>query len=114
MELLNISAQQLRRAADIQERIQSLQAELSGLLGAPEQPANIPTTTGGKRKISAAGIERIRAAQKARWAKAKAAVQTAQPRKKARRRMSPAAKARLSAIAKARWAKAKKQGKTAL
>jgi len=66
--------------------------------------------TAKKRKISAAGIARIRAAQKARWAKVNAK-KTAKPPvakpAKQKRTMSAAAKAKLSAFQKARWAKIK-------
>jgi len=65
--------------------------------------------------MSAAGKARIVAAQKARWAKIKAAkpeakavtaIKVAQPAKK-KFTMSAAAKAKISAAAKARWAKIK-------
>ena len=70
----NLTPKQLRQAADIQERIQTLQAKLSELLGA--QPAAASTGEAQapkKRQMSAAGRAAIRAAQKARWAKIKAA-----------------------------------------
>ena len=63
--------------------------------------------------MSAAGKARIAAAQKARWAKVRAAkpeakaivgVKAAPPAKK-KFTMSAAAKAKISAAAKARWAK---------
>jgi hypothetical protein len=70
---VNLSPAQLRRAADLQERIQTLQIDLASLLGGDEQGNGRSTiTTAPKRRtISAAGIARIRAAQKARWAKIK-------------------------------------------
>jgi hypothetical protein len=73
-----------------------------------------------RKKISAAGIAKIRAAQKARWAKintAKPAMKPVKPVTKAptkKRKMSAAAKAKLSALAKVRWAKIKKAGKKSL
>ena len=57
--------------------------------------------------MSAAGIEKIRAAQKARWAKIKGTKPAGTPAKKIKRTMSAAAKAKISAAAKARWAKIK-------
>ena len=69
--LINLTPQQLRQAADLQERIVALQSELASLLGG-SQPA-APGVGGGKPRISAAGLERIRAAQRLRWAKARAA-----------------------------------------
>jgi hypothetical protein len=68
--LITLSAAQLKRAASIKEKISRLEQELSALLGAPAKPAKVVRK---KRKISAAGLARIKAAQKARWAKVKAA-----------------------------------------
>jgi hypothetical protein len=117
MDTITLSAQQLRNAADLQERIESLQGELRALLGGTETPtAQAPTAVraGARRQISAAGIERIRAAQRARWAKAKRASAAGKSPAKPKRRMSNAGRARLAALAKARWAKAKQQGRTSL
>jgi predicted P-loop ATPase len=142
--MINITPQQLRKAADIQERIQSLQKELGQLLDA-SGPAETATTEAPKRrKFSAAARAKMRAAQKARWAKIKGTAPEAKPAKKPKRKMSAqgianirpgvakrmaaqgkvvqkpkrkfsaAGRAALSAAAKARWAKAKKGGKTSL
>ncbi len=112
--ITNLTPAQLRQAADIQERIQTLQQQLNALLGGA--PTSAPASAGPtpRRSISAAGIARIRAAQKARWAKAKGQAAPAKAEAKPKRTMSPAARARLAALAKARWAKAKKAGKTRL
>ena len=109
--LTNLTATQLRRAADIKERIEALQDELAGLVGGAAPVAAKP---GQRRSISPAGIARIRAAQKARWAAAKQAKKTPGAKPQPKRKMSAGARARLAAIAKARWAKAKAQGKKAL
>jgi hypothetical protein len=88
--MINITPQQLRRAADIQEKIQSLQKELGQLLGA-SGPAETATTEAPKRKgkMSARGLANIRAAQKARWAAIKAAPSAKPaPEKKAKKKMS--------------------------
>jgi hypothetical protein len=71
MSLIHLTPSQLRRAALIKEQIAKLQGELNKLSGsgAPVKKSVKPA----RRKISAAGIARIRAAQKARWAKIKAA-----------------------------------------
>jgi hypothetical protein len=74
-DFTQLSAAQLRRAADIKTRIEHLQKELTRLLGndrgsgpnAPVKPAKT------KRKLNAAARKRISKAAKARWAKAKAA-----------------------------------------
>jgi hypothetical protein len=110
MNIANLSAQQLRKAADLQEKIASLQAELAKYFGgSSSSPA--PRK---KSKMSAAGRARIIAAQKARWAKVKAGKKSAKPAKAKKRTMSAAAKAKIAAIARARWAKVKAAGKKAL
>jgi hypothetical protein len=112
--MINITPQQLRKAANIQEKIQSLQKEFGQLLGGPAETAAIAAPRKPKkRKISAAGIARIVAATKARWAKIRAR-KAGKAVQKPKRKMSAAARARLSALAKARWAKAKKAGKSRL
>jgi hypothetical protein len=69
---MNISASQLRHAADLQDKIESLQSELNRLLGG----SGVRTTTKApqrkRRKMSAAARAKIAAAQRARWAKVRA------------------------------------------
>ena len=137
MNITSLSPKQLRKAADIQEKIQSLQEELGQLLGG-ETPSSAQTTEEPKkkRKMSAAGRAAIRAAQIARWAKIKGtapkrklsaeklaniragvAKRMAAQRKavqEPKRKFSAAGRAALSAAAKARWAKAKKTRKSRL
>jgi hypothetical protein len=103
----NLSAQQLRKAATIKERIDSLQKELDRLFAS----SNLPAST-GKRIMSPAARRKIAAAQKARWAKAKGPAEKSE--KPSGRRMSAAARAKIAAAAKARWAKAKAAGKSSL
>lgn len=109
MKLINLSASQLRQAADIKEEMERLQEELDEVLGAAR-----PARLGRKRgNISAASRARIAAAQRARWAnhrKGKAAKAAERPKRK----ISSAARARLAQLAKVRWAKAKAAGKTRL
>jgi hypothetical protein len=108
-----LSAQQLRQAADIKEKIDALQNRLGQLLGGgvPKSP---PATKAPRKKhrMSPAGRKAIAEAAKARWAKYNAG--KAKPAKKAKRTLSPAAKAKMAALMKARWAKAKKLGKAKL
>jgi len=145
METINITPTQLRKAADIQERIQSLQEQLGQLLGGevstPAQSTEAPRT---RKRASAAGRARMRAAQLARWAKIKGTTPSTKPAKNAKRKMSAeglaniragvakrmaaqgkavrkpkrkfsaAGRAALAAAARARWAKAKKAGKSRL
>ena len=66
----NLTAQQLRKAADLKEKIVGLQQQLEAILG-----GSAPAATGEKRKrrkMSAAARAKIAAAQRARWAKVKA------------------------------------------
>jgi hypothetical protein len=90
-DIQNLTAQQLRRAADLQEKIEKLNGELQSILGGGNgvpsparrgRPATAKLTFTKetivkgempKRKMSAAGRAKIAAAAKARWAKVKAA-----------------------------------------
>lgn len=109
MSLFNLTAAQLRHAAGLKEKIEALQSELSQLQGT--EVTVIESTSESKKKISAAGIARIKAAQKARWAKVKAATaameaaSTEAPHQKKTRKMSAAGRARIAAAARARWAR---------
>ena len=72
--LLSLTATQLKHAATIKEKITSLEKELVAILGgAPAAKAPAAKPVKKKRKMSAAGRARVSAAQKARWAKIKAA-----------------------------------------
>jgi hypothetical protein len=106
-----LSAQQLRKAADLRERIDSLQNELNQILGG-EVSAAPQAQRGRKRRMSAAGRAAIAAAARARWAKLKGAAPAAKPARK--RKMSAAGRAAISAAAKARWAKLRAARKTKL
>jgi hypothetical protein len=66
--LSNVGAVELRRAAKLKEKITKLTKELDAILG-----GSSPTPARKKHTMSAAGRAAIRAAQKARWAKIKAA-----------------------------------------
>jgi hypothetical protein len=82
--ITNLSPAELRKAANIQERILELQKELKGILGfTAESPASEAPTK--RRKVSAAGRARMRAAQLARWAKIKGTGSTAEAPKKKRK-----------------------------
>jgi hypothetical protein len=105
MNVSDLSAAQLLRAAALKERLEKLQKELTKLLGSATPAPAAPKQRKGK--MSAAGLANIRAAQKARWAKVKAAAKVAEPPKKKKFTMSAAAKAAISRAAKARWAKIK-------
>jgi hypothetical protein len=102
---VDLTAEQLRRAADLKEQIEELQSQLSALLGSPE--------SGMRRHVSFEARARIAAAQRARWARFHGNGES-RPAHRPRRRMGAAAKARLAAIARARWRKVKAAGKNAL
>jgi hypothetical protein len=73
-EINNLSAKQLRKAANLKDKIAGLEKELTKLLGSAPVLANPRESKPArkKRRMSAAGRARIAAAQKARWAKVKA------------------------------------------
>jgi 16S rRNA G1207 methylase RsmC len=83
-----------------------LEDELHRVTAALTAFGNVYLHGSKKRTISSAGRERIAAAQRARWAKKKAApqVELAKPK----RTMSAAARKRIGAAQRARWAKVKK------
>jgi hypothetical protein len=108
--MITITPAQLRKAADIQERIQALQEELGQILGGeistPARTSDAPR----KYKFSAAARAKMRAAQKARWAKIKGTTPEAEPPQKTKKRkMSAAGLANIRAGVAKRMAA---QGKT--
>jgi len=124
MSISNLTPQQLRQAADLQEKIASLNIQLALLLDpgstipAPFKAAKAKLAAKpkrAKRTISAAHIAKIKAAQKIRWAKYNAAklksgkVKAAP--KNAKRIISPEGIARIKAAQKLRWAKIKAEKK---
>jgi hypothetical protein len=117
MDVINLSPAQLRKAADLKERIDSLNSELASLLGGDSalNPQPLPPKA-GRRQMSAAGRARIAAAARARWAKIRKGNATAPKSspKAGRRTMSAAGRAKIAAAARARWAKAKAAGKSRL
>src|SRR6266704_1595166 len=110
--LADLSPKQLRHAADLKERIESLQHDLVQILGAVA-PANHAPTAPQKRKMSAAARARIAAGARARWARIKGTT-SVKSATQPKRKMSAAARASLSAMAKARWRRARAAGKNAL
>jgi len=69
--LVKLTAQQLKRAAALKERIQKLEKDLTNLLGAAA-PSAAKAAGPKKRHMSASAKAKISAAAKARWAKIKA------------------------------------------
>ena len=109
--ITNLTPLQLRRAADIQEKLLGLQEELNQLLELPSSGGYSAAV--GTRKMSAAGRAAISAAAKARWAKYRKKMPAAKKGPKTRK-MSPAGRARLAAFARERWRKVKALGKSKL
>jgi hypothetical protein len=104
--------QQLKKERDSAARtVQQLDAALAALDG-----GSYERRTGTRRKISAAGIARIAAAQRARWAQKRKngghkLNVVSMPKK---RTMSAAARRKIAAAQRARWARVKAgQKKTA-
>jgi hypothetical protein len=69
-----LSAKQLRQAANLKERIDSLQGELNHILGSSSLGAAVKQRHGAKpkRTTSAATKAKLAAVARARWKKAKA------------------------------------------
>jgi len=105
--MINLTSSQLRKAADLQDKIAKLQTQLAALVGSGIKAASVKAVKKGG--MSAAGRARIAAAAKLRWGKikaAKASPKAAKPVQK-KKGMSAAGRARIVAAQKARWAKIK-------
>jgi hypothetical protein len=70
MSILTLTSKELKRAAALKDRIEALNRELAGILGGSAAPTAKASRKGG---MSAAGRARVAAAQRARWAKIRAA-----------------------------------------
>ena len=116
MSIANLSAQQLRQAANLKETIAGLENQLTAIFGTEITVARAVAKPVKKGGMSATGRARIAAAAKLRWAKVRAAKakpaavkamtagKAVQKPAKKKFTMSAAAKAKISAAAKARWA----------
>ena len=117
MSLTNLSPQQLRQAADLQEQIFSLQEQLGELLGsgtpgktavAPVQVAEqsaAPTDGRKRKKFSAASRAKMRLAQQARWARIKGTTAEPAPEAPKKRKLSAKGLANIRAGVAKRTAK---------
>jgi hypothetical protein len=97
--MTNVSAKDLRRAADIMEKVESLQSELNSILTGDGDGDGIEIKRRGRKPKAGGDVDKYKKAHGV---------------EKPRRKMSATAKAKISAAAKARWAKAKAAGKTTL
>jgi len=95
--MINATPSQLRKAADIQEEILELQKELGQLLGGEVSTPAQATEAPKKYKFSAASRAKMRAAQKARWAKIKGTAPQPEPAPKKKRKFSAQALANIRA-----------------
>jgi len=114
-DLSNLTPQQLRRAADIQERIQSLKQDLAQILGSPAEapaPAARGTRRRKRRKLSPQGLANIRAGVAKRMARKAAKAPGSE--EKPKRKISAALRKARSEAMKARWAARKASGKKKL
>ena len=100
-QLSSLTTVQLRRAADIKEKIDALNKELASILG-----ESVYVKTPKKGGMSVDGRAKVAAAQKARWAKIKKTKPAVKP---AKRKMSAKGRAKIAAAQKARWAKIKSE-----
>jgi hypothetical protein len=100
-----LSLEQLKRAVQIREQIESMTHELNQILGSsPLIYANTGSTNGRKRNLSSSARARIAAAQRLRWAKYNAA-KPSKPTAPQKNRLSAAGRAKVAAAVKARWIK---------
>jgi hypothetical protein len=107
MSITDLTPQQLRRAADIQEQISELHSELNQILIGSTYVTGPEPSDGRKkrRKLSAEGLANIRAGARKRWAAKHSEQETNGMSLKPRRRMSAAGKAAIAAAARERWAR---------
>ena len=106
MNLINLSVQQLRQAANLKEQIENLHKQLAAISSSTGVSASVKFVKPAKRKMSAGHIAKIRAAQKLRWSKFRAGKSAAKPGAAPKKKgtISAAGIARIKAAQKARWA----------
>jgi hypothetical protein len=106
--MTQLSSNQLRQAADLQERIEALTREFNAIMSGQPQSASVSSSRQsglGKRTMSPEAKARIAAGQRARWAQRKDGTPTTSAPRKGT--MSAEGRARIVAAQKARWARAR-------
>lgn len=90
--LKDISLETLKRAAEIRQQIMDLEAKLESLLSGKSPGSRAKkkraTKKGAKRKLSPEALEKIREAQRRRWAKVKKKTQAKVGKTKASKKTS--------------------------
>ncbi len=119
--IANLTPEKLRRAADVQERILSLQQQLNELLGGSvTQSAGAPSQEhpqqGKRRRLSPQGLANIRAGVRKRMAAMAGAQNRYAPLRSAAAsgRTSAAANRKRAEAMRARWAAARAAGRQSL
>jgi hypothetical protein len=120
IDLQTATTEQLKRALELRQQIDALQADLRRLEDGPAAPAPsiTPAKRGrpkGKRYFSPEARQKMADAQRRRWAAKRASrapgKSGAQPKGKGKRIMTDEWRAKIAAAQKARWAK--KRGEAA-
>ena len=86
--IIGLSPRTLRQAADIQEKIESLQNELNEILGGEVPTPAQASEPRKKYRFSTTSRAKMRAAQIARWAKIKGTAPSAKPAQEPKRKLS--------------------------
>jgi len=106
---MDLSLKSLEEAVSIRRQIDTLERRLAAMLGSA--PAHSTTSTGGRRRISAATRAKLAAAARARWARQKAGGKVGRRTAvKKKGGLTAAGRRRLSQLMKARWAARRRAG----
>ena len=108
--LQTVSAAALREAAELKDQIEELTSKLGRILdgtGSQSKGKKAKTRSG---RFSVETLAKMRAAQRARWAKIESVATeiTKAPKRRKRRKMSPEARAKIAEAQRRRWAARKK------
>ena len=115
-QLKNLTVNQLKRALEIQEKLEALQTELTQVLNGFAADVEIakPGKAKGRKKLSASTRAAMAKAQQKRRSKENRVETAVESDKKPKRKMSAAGRAAIAAGAKKRWAAKKAAGMNTL